>query len=110
MSLQESVEAKRIVASASCRVVYWKFAHRGPGPSASIPTSFIGTNSIGAGHFAAFEQPALFTQELRACFGDFRQSTIRGPYRHASPISRLMAPGEVATLSSRLHRSSAEAT
>jgi pimeloyl-ACP methyl ester carboxylesterase len=24
------------------------------------------------GHFAAFEQPALFTQEVRACFGKMR--------------------------------------
>ena len=35
------------------RLVYWNRLDRG-------------------GHFAAFEQPTLFTQELRACFGKMR--------------------------------------
>jgi pimeloyl-ACP methyl ester carboxylesterase len=38
---------------AACRLIHWNELDRG-------------------GHFAAFEQPALFTKELRACFRSLR--------------------------------------
>ena len=41
---------------------------RGAGPSAASPTSATGTSSTRGGHFAAFEQPELFVDEVRAFF------------------------------------------
>ena len=43
-------------------------ARRAAGPSGASPTSATGTSSAKGGHFAAFEQPELFVDEVRAFF------------------------------------------
>ena len=47
-------------------------ARRGGGPSGASPTSATGTSSPKGGHFAAFEQPAIFVDEVRAAFRTMR--------------------------------------
>ena len=47
-------------------------ARRAGGPSAASPTSATGTSSTTGGHFAAFEQPATFVDEVRAAFRTMR--------------------------------------
>ena len=41
---------------------------RGAGPSPASPTSATGTSSTAGGHFAAFEQPETFVDEVRSFF------------------------------------------
>ena len=45
-------------------------AHRGWRPT--TPTSSTGPSSRKGGHFAAFEQPDLFVDDIRTCFRQFR--------------------------------------
>ena len=43
-------------------------ARRDAGPRSASPTSATGTSPTAGGHFAAFEQPELFVDEVRSFF------------------------------------------
>ena len=48
------------------------FASPRAGPDAPIRSSPTSTRSTGGGHFAAWEEPELFAQEMRAAFRSLR--------------------------------------
>ena len=61
---------------------------RGAGPSGASPTSATGTSSTAGGHFAAFEQPEAFVDEVRALLPARALNGESGCSRGAPPRPR----------------------